>query len=135
TKTRNVPELRREVPTFFNLFFVEPNILAGRRDAHQTESQTVGAVFVDQFEWIRRIAERFRHFPTELVADDAGEENVVKRNVVFDLFRVARFKFETGDDHSRHPEENNVWPGYENAGRIKLLPRLFIHRLVGPQPS
>src|SRR5882724_6846159 len=55
-KTRNVPEFRRKVSAFLDLSFIKPNILASGRDAHQAESQSVGAVLVYQLERIRRIA-------------------------------------------------------------------------------
>ena len=90
TKTRDVPEFRRKVSAFLDLSFVEPNVLSRRRDAHQTKSQAVGAVFVDQLQRIRRIAERLRHFAALFVANDAGEENVVKRNVVFNACWICR---------------------------------------------
>src|SRR5437588_8928660 len=131
---RRVPKFGREVAAFFNLFFVEANVLTARRDPHQTEAQTVCAILVDQIERIGRIPERLRHFPSLLVANDAGEENVVERNVVFSLLRFARFEFEAGDDHPRDPEENNVRTSDEDARWIKYLPRLLVHRFVSPKP-
>src|SRR5206468_1167054 len=133
-KAHNVPEFCRKVAAFFDLFFVEPNVLPSRRDVHHAKTQTVGAIFVDQLEWIRRITERLRHLPPQLVANQASEQNVVKWNVVFDLFSFAGLEFEAGDDHPRHPEENDVWRGYEHTGGIKFLPRLVIHSLISPQP-
>src|SRR4029077_15154202 len=117
-----------KVSAFLDLSFVEPNVLSRRRDAHQTKSQPVRAVLVDQLERIGRIAERLRHFPALTVTNDAGEENVVKRNVVSNVAGFAGFELEPGNDHSGDPEKNNVRPGHENARRIKRLPRLRIHR-------
>src|SRR5947207_15595298 len=134
TKTRDVPEFRRKVSAFLNLSFIEPNILASGRDAHQTKSQAVGAVLVDQLERIGRIAERLRHLAALPVANNAGKENVVKRNVVFNLAGFPRIELEPGDNHARDPEENDVRRGYEHTSRIKFLSCLRIHRLVGPQP-
>src|SRR6476469_10973460 len=93
-KTRDVPEFRRKVSAFLDLSFIEPNVLAGGRDAHQTKSQTVGAVLVDQLERIRRIAERLRHFAALAVTNNAGEKNVTERNVVFNLAGFPRLEFE-----------------------------------------
>src|SRR5213078_971866 len=128
------PEFCREVTAFFYLFLVEANVLAGGRDAHQTKSQAVGAVLVDQLERIGRIAERLRHFAALPVANNAGKENVVKRNVVFNLAGFPWLELEPGDDHARDPEENDVRGGYEHTGRIKFLSGLRIHRFVSPQP-
>src|SRR4051812_42806848 len=121
-KTRNIPELRRKVTTLFDLSLIESNVLSRRRDAHQTESQTVGSVLVDQLERIRRIAQRFRHFAALPVANDAGKENMVERNVVPDRLALAGFELNSGNDHSGDPEKNDIGPGHENACRIKFLP-------------
>src|SRR5436309_15283862 len=85
TEARDIPDLRPKVTSFFNLSFVETNVLASRRDAHQTKSQAVGTILIDQLQRIRRIAQRLRHLSTEVVADNAGEENVTKWNVVLGL--------------------------------------------------
>src|SRR6266550_1761881 len=127
TKTRNVPEFRRKVSAFLDLSFIEPNILASGRDAHETKSQAVGAVFIDQLEWIGRIAERLRHLAALAVAHNAGEENIVKRNVVFNLAGFPRLELEAGDDHPRDRKENDVRRGYEHTGRIEFLSCPRIH--------
>src|SRR3954463_15755346 len=134
TKSRNIPKLGRKVSAFFDLSFIESNVLSGRGDAHQTKSQAVGAVLVDQLERIRRIAKRLRHFATLAVANDAGKENVVERNVVLGLVGRAGFELNAGNDHSRDPEKNDIGPGHQNTCGIKLLPRLPIHGLISPQP-
>src|ERR1043166_5199095 len=133
-KPRDVPEFRREVSAFLDLSFIEPNVLSRRRDAHQSKSQAVRAILIDQLERVGRIAERLRHFAALAVANDAGEENVVKRNVFFDLSGFPRLELEPGDDHARDPEKNDVRRGYEHTCRIEFLSCLRIHRLVSPQP-
>jgi len=55
-ETRRVPELGGEVPPFLDLFFLTSNVLAARRDTHQTKSQYISAIFVNQLEQIGRIA-------------------------------------------------------------------------------
>src|SRR5438309_872908 len=107
-KARHIPKFGREITAFLDLFFVEPNVLTARRDPHQTETQAVSAVFVDQVERIGRIAQRLRHLAPLLVADDSGKENIAERNIVFGLARFAWLEFEPGDNHPRDPEENNV---------------------------
>src|SRR5207244_8106881 len=124
----------REVAAFLDLFFIEPNVLARWRDPHETKAQSVGSVFVDQLERIRRIAERLRHFAALLVANNAGEENVLKRNVVLSISGFARLELEAGDDHARDPEENDVRRSYEHAGWIKFASRFLIHCLISPEP-
>jgi hypothetical protein len=43
-KARDVPELCREVTAFFDLFFIESNVLSRWCDPHQTKSHTIGAI-------------------------------------------------------------------------------------------
>ena len=81
-EARHVPKFCREVPTFFDLLFVEANILSSGRDAHQAEAQPVGAILIDQFKWVRRITQRLGHLPAELVANETRKINVAKRNIV-----------------------------------------------------
>src|SRR6476646_1968710 len=98
TESSHVPELGRKITAFLDLRFIEPNVLSRRRDPHQAKSQTVRTVLADQLEWIRRIAERLRHLPAEFVTNDAGEENMVKRNVVANLAGSARHELKPGDN-------------------------------------
>src|SRR5438067_13929360 len=76
TQTRDIPELRGEIATLCDLFFVEANILTAGRDAHQTKSQAVGTVFINQLERIWRVAHRLRHLSPAFVTDHACEINM-----------------------------------------------------------
>ena len=129
-ETAGVPELRAEVAAQFDVLLIEEHVEPERCAAHRAESQRVGAVFPDQFERVRRVAERFRHLSTLLVADDAGEVDVLERQASHEL--VARH------DHARHPEEDDVRPGDEIRRRIELLQRRRLlrppHRRKRPQP-
>ena len=69
------------------------------------------------------------------VADDPGEKNVVKRNVILIAFRFSRLELQPGNDHARDPEENNVRTGDEDRRGVKFLARFRIHRLIGPKPG
>ena len=83
TQTRDIPELRGEIATLFDLFFVVANILTAGRDAHQTKSQAVGAVFINQLERIWRVAQRLGHLSPAFVTDQACEINMAKWDIVF----------------------------------------------------
>ena len=78
----DIPKFRCEVSTFFNLLFVEANVLAAGRNAHEPKPQTVGAILVDQFKWIGRVTQRLRHLATEFVANEARKINVAEGNIV-----------------------------------------------------
>ena len=118
----SVPELVHEVAADLASFLVEQNILALRRDQHQAEPQAVGAVPGNEVERIGRVAERLRHLPSDGVADDARKIDVPERFLVHEL--VSRH------DHPGDPEENDVRPGNEICGWIKLLQRWW-HRRPG----
>src|SRR4029077_1394619 len=75
-EARDIPKFRREVSTFFDLFFVEANILSSGSYAHQPKAQAVSAILVDQFERIGRVTQGLRHLSTELVANEARKINV-----------------------------------------------------------
>src|SRR5437868_14312074 len=107
-KTRDVPKLGRKVTAFLDLLFIEANVLATWRSPNQSEAQTICAILCHQGERIGRVPERFRHLPALLITHDPGKENIPKWNVIFIAFRLTRLEFQSGDDHSRNPEENNV---------------------------
>src|SRR5205823_12542610 len=134
TETRRVPQLRGKVPPFFDLFFVEANVLPARRNSHQAETQTIRSVFRNQIERVGRITKRLRHLATLLVANDPGEEHVVKRNVVLIAFGFSGLELQTGNDHARDPEENNVRTGDKNRRWIEFLASLRINRFIGTKP-
>ncbi len=88
-KARGIPKFCRKVSAFFDLFFIEADVLTARRDAHETKAQPVGAILVDQLQRVGRVAERLRHFAALLVTNQAREKNIVKWNVVFDHVRIC----------------------------------------------
>src|SRR5260370_17893641 len=100
-KTRDVPEFCREVSAFLDLLFVVTNVLPSGRNPHQTKSQSVGAILIDQLERIGRITQRLRHFPAERVANNTDKENVAERNVVLDNLKFPRLKLQSCNDHHR----------------------------------
>ena len=52
-KTSSIPKLGREVTAFFDLFFIETNILTARRNAHETKSKAVRTVLANELKRIR----------------------------------------------------------------------------------
>src|SRR5437870_1184603 len=111
TETRRIPKLGCEVSPFLDLLFVESDVLSARRNPHQPEPHAIGAIFRDQVERVRRIAERLRHLAPLLVANKAGQENIAKWDVIFQPLRLAWLELKPRDNHAGDPEENNVRPG------------------------
>ena len=81
-EARDIPKFRREVSAFFDLLFVEANVLASGSDAHQTEPQAIGTILVEQFKWIGRVTQGLRHLPAKLIANQARKINVGEGNIV-----------------------------------------------------
>jgi hypothetical protein len=126
-----VPELGAEVAAELDVLFVEADVLTQRRTAHDAEAQRIGAVARDELQRIGRIAERFGHFAALLVADDAGEIDVLERQLAHPL--------EARHDHAGDPEEDDVRPRDEIGRRVEGLQRGSLlrpsHRGEGPQPG
>src|SRR5262245_46267953 len=73
-----VPELVAEIFSALDPLLLEPDVLTLRRNGNDAETQSVGAILVDEIERVRRIAERLRHFAADRITDDAGKINVPK---------------------------------------------------------
>ena len=131
----SVPDLVGEVAPLLHLLFIEADVLPLRRDPQQAEAHAVRAEPGDEVEHVGRVAERFAHLLALAVADQAGEIHVAERDVVRVGIGAPRLEFQSGNDHARHPEENDVRPGDEHVGRVKLRPGFRVHRFVGPQPG
>ena len=125
-ETAGVPKLVAEVAAQLDVLFVENDVLSQRRGAHNAQAQGVGAILGDEVERIGRIAQALGHLPPEFVADDAGEINVAERH----LPRVL----ETGEDHPRDPEKNNLRRRHQHRRGIELGARRFVHRGERPKP-
>ena len=101
TKSTGIVNFISKVSPLLNLSLIETKVSTNRRGSHQTETQTVRAIFFHEVNRIRRIAERFTHLPTLDIADDRGEEDVLKR-------QLLPFKAVARHHHARDPKEDNV---------------------------
>jgi hypothetical protein len=99
-----VPEFVCEISTLFNLLFVEPNVLAMWRDAHEPKSETIGAIVCNQVERIRRIPEALGHLAPLQVPDRSCEVDIFEWN--------SPLIFKPGHDHACDPEEDDVRRGH-----------------------
>ena len=57
-KASGVPEFSREVASLFDLLFIEADVLAAWGNAHETKTQTIRAILLDQLERVGRVAKR-----------------------------------------------------------------------------
>ena len=121
-----VPELIAEISSLDDLLFVELDILSLRRDAQESKADAIGAVFGDEVERVRRIAEALRHLAALLVADDAGKIDILEWNLPG--------VFEARHDHAGDPEKDDVGAGNQHAGREEFRQCGGFHRFMRPQP-
>ena len=115
-----VPELVGEVAALLDLGVGVAHVL-GRGHRQQAEAQRVGAVDVDLLQRVDPGAEALRHPPPVAGLDHRVDVDVAEGDVAGEL--------EPGHDHPRHPEEEDLARGGEEAGRVEGAQ---LRRVVGP---
>ena len=98
--TARVPDLIGEVAHGLALLDVEAHVVAGRVAGDEVEAQGVRAVFLGHFQRVDAVAEGLGHLAALIVADKAVDEDGLER-LLFHLLHA-------GDDHARHPEEDDI---------------------------
>ena len=105
-----VPELVGQVGALLDLGVGEAHVL-GRGHRQQAEAQRVGAVHVDLLQRVDPGAEALRHPPPVAGLDHRVHVDVAEGDVAGEL--------DPGHDHPRHPEEEDLARGGEEAGRVE----------------
>ena len=128
-KARGVPHLVGEVAGAFHLLVGVAGVVAGA-DAHgQREAQRVGPILVDDLQRVHAVSEALGHLAALCIAHQAMDEHGIKRAVAH--------LFDAGEDHARHPEEDDVIAGHQHAGGIEVFEVLGLIRPAqrgeGPQ--
>ena len=95
-----IPDLVGEIAHGLALFDVEAHIVAGRVAGDEVKAQGVCAVFLGHFQRVDAVAEGLGHLAALVVADEAVDEDGLER-LLFHLLHA-------GDDHARHPEEDDI---------------------------
>ena len=127
-----IPDLVAEIAALLAERVVIHDVMTGGCGKHYPHADTVGAEFCYEFQRVGRIAERLRHLSAEFVAYDTGEINVAERFVAAELI--------SGDNHARHPEENDVGRGNQIGCGIIVFELLVVgfkdavEQRYGPQP-
>ena len=85
-KRQIFPELVAEIAALLDLLFIEADVGALRRDAHEAEAESVGAILGDEIERIGRVAERLRELAALLVADQPSEVDVLEGEIGLERF-------------------------------------------------
>ena len=113
--------------------FIERQVVARRGSQQHPHAHPVRAVLIHQHDRVGRIAKRFGHLPTQFVAHRTGEIHMLERYLLAVI--------QTGHNHTRHPEENDIGSRHQIGRRIIIadfrIVRLAdaIEDLDRPQPG
>ena len=120
-KAESIPNLIVEVASLLTKRVIIKDVVSGRRCKHQAHTHSVGAELLDKHQRIRRVAKRFRHLTSQLVAHDTCEIHIAERNFLH--------VFASSHNHTGYPEEDDVRTGHEVGSRVVIL-YLFVARIV-----
>ena len=119
-KAGSVPQLIGKVAAGLHALGREAGIVSGADARHQREAQSVRAILGDDLQRIDAVAEGFAHLAALRVAHQSMEEHGLEGNLLHVL--------QTGEDHARHPEENDIVAGDESVRRIEIFQLLCLFR-------
>ena len=104
-KAESIPNLVVEVASLLTKRVIIKDVVSGRRCKHQAHTHSVGAELLDKHQRVRRVAKRFRHLTSQLVAHDTCEIHIAERHIVL--------VFVASHNHTCHPEEDDIRTGNE----------------------
>src|SRR5574344_1112281 len=111
--TACIPHFVAEAAAHLEAVLVDEDVLSLRAHVAQGELERVCSVHIDYFERVDSVAERLRHLASLLVAYESVDVDVVER--------CLSGEFKSCHNHTAHPEEHAVVPGYERRRRIEFL--------------
>ena len=108
-----IPDLIGEVAHSLALLHKETHIIAGAVAGDEVEAQSVGAVLLRHLQRVNAVAQGLGHLAALVVADKTVDEHRLERLLLHLLH--------AGEDHARHPEEDDIVAGDHNGGRIPVV--------------
>ena len=112
-KAGGVPQLVGKVAAGPNLGVGIPHIVSGAVSGGKGQTQGVGAKLVNDFQRVHTVTQGFGHLASLLIPHQAMNQHRIKGGLSHMLH--------TGEDHSGHPEEDDVITGHQSAGGIEML--------------
>ena len=103
---RDVPNLVNEVPRRIHFLVREAHVLTWCRTVWKEPTKSISTVFLDNIHWVNTVTERFRHLASLLVTDKTVDKDILKW--------LASCEFQWLEDHTRHPEEDDVVTCYQS---------------------
>ena len=108
-----VPDLIGEVAHSLALLHKETHIVAGAVAGNEVETQSVSAVLLRHLQRVDAIAQGLGHFAALVVADQTVDKHRLERLLLHLLH--------AGEDHARHPEEDDIVARDHDGGGIPVL--------------
>src|SRR6266487_1579262 len=102
-----------EMTTLFKSRFIKQQIISSRRGNHNSKTNSIGSIFVNQLQKDWRVAKTLAHFASLLITHHAREIYITE------WFFFHEFK--TCHCHSCNPKENNILPCYQNRSRVVVV--------------
>ena len=98
--TRDVPNLVNEVPRSIHFLVRETHVLTWCRTVWKEPTKGISTIFFDNIHWVNTVTEGLRHLTSLLVTDKTVDKDILKW--------LATCEFQGLEDHTRHPEEDDV---------------------------
>ena len=112
-ETGSVPYFVCEVSAGFHTLPVETHIVTRCITGHQSKTQGVRAVFVDDFQRIDTVTQGFTHLSSLRISYQTVDQYMMER--------CFSGLFQSGEYHTDDPEENDIVSGYQYVGRIEVF--------------
>ena len=117
-----IPDLIGKVPHGLTLLHKEAHIVAGAIAGDEVEAQGIGTELVRHLQRVNAVAERLGHLATLVIPDQTVDEHRLE-GLLLHLLHA-------GEDHTGHPEEDDIVAGDQHGGGVPVPQVLGV--LVGP---
>ena len=117
-----IPDLIGKVPHGLTLLHKEAHIVAGAIAGDEVEAQGIGTELVRHLQRVNAVAERLGHLAALVIPDQTVDEHRLE-GLLLHLLHA-------GEDHTGHPEEDDIVAGDQHGGGVPVPQVLGV--LVGP---
>src|SRR5439155_19058085 len=102
-----------EVAALLKGCFIKKEVISCRRGDHDSKTNRICTIFIDQFKQIRRITKALAHFSTLLITYHSSEIYIPERYLLFIL--------QSSHHHPCYPKENDIRSGHQDRSRIIIF--------------
>ena len=112
-ETGSIPYFVGKVSAGLYSLPVETHIITRCISGDQSQTQCICTVFVNNFQRIDTISQRFTHLSSLRITNQTMEEYGMER--CFSRLLIA------GENHTDYPEENDIITGYQHICRVEII--------------